>query len=297
MDRITAAKVFIDVSKTGSFTASADRLDMSRPMVTRYIETMENWLETRLLNRTTRKVSLTSAGERYLDHVEQLVDQAESLSFLNTTHGELTGTVRIAVSMSFGHAQLIPALKNFMANNPRVIIDMDLRDTTNDLTRDRIDLAIRISSNPDPSLIGKPISVCESVLVASPSYIDTHAPITCPSDLSTHQCLGYRNFAHHVWHLQNGELSESIDIQCKLTANEATSLLYGSIEGMGISMQPTYMADKYIQSGELVPILGEWKPQDMQVYVLFPLRKNMAPAVRAVIDYLSDYFQRVGTES
>ncbi|MEZ8081004.1 LysR family transcriptional regulator [Enterovibrio norvegicus] len=290
MDRITAAKVFVDVAYSGSFTATADRLDMSRPMVTRYIEAMENWLQTRLLNRTTRKVSLTSAGETCLADVERLLEKADELTLLTTANDELTGTIRLATSMSFGYAQLVPALKGFMLAHPSVVIDVDLEDSTTDLTRERIDLALRIASDPDPSLIGKPIAPCESVLVASPGYLDKSSEIKHPRDLEVHECLGYKNFERHVWHLHKDADIESIDISCHLTANDATLLTQAAIAHLGIAMQPKYLVAKHLQSGELVEVLPSWKPKDMQVYVLYSSRKNMPPAVRALIDHLSDYF-------
>ncbi|MGC9494213.1 LysR family transcriptional regulator [Vibrio genomosp. F10] len=290
MDRLTAAKVFVDVATTGSFTVTADRLNMSRPMVTRYIETMEAWLNTRLLHRTTRKVSLTTAGETCLEEVKQWLGQAESLSGLSDTSGELSGTVRLATSMSFGYSQLVPAIQEFMAENPKVKIDIDLQDSVTDLTERQIDLAIRIASAPDPSLIGKPISVCESVVVASPLYLTRNSTISEPSDLTNHTCLGYKNFEQHIWHLTKDNSQQSVEVRCNLTANETTTLLHAVLCGAGIAIQPTYLANQYVKSGQLQQVLPNWKPNDLTIYALYSSRKYMSPTVRTLIDYLSDYF-------
>ncbi|OEF09473.1 LysR family transcriptional regulator [Vibrio genomosp. F10] len=290
MDRLTAAKVFVDVATTGSFTVTADRLNMSRPMVTRYIETMEAWLNTRLLHRTTRKVSLTTAGETCLEEVKQWLGQAESLSGLSDTSGELSGTVRLATSMSFGYSQLVPAIQEFMAENPKVKIDIDLQDSVTDLTERQIDLAIRIASAPDPSLIGKPISVCESVVVASPQYLTRNSTISEPSDLTNHTCLGYKNFEQHIWHLTKDNSQQSVEVRCNLTANETTTLLHAVLCGAGIAIQPTYLANQYVKSGQLQQVLPNWKPNDLTIYALYSSRKYMSPTVRTLIDYLSDYF-------
>ncbi|WP_375750454.1 LysR family transcriptional regulator [Vibrio sp. HN007] len=290
MDRLTAAKVFVDVATTGSFTATADRLEMSRPMVTRYIETMESWLSTRLLHRTTRKVSLTTAGEACLAEVKQWLRQAENLSGLADTSGELSGTVRLATSMSFGYSQLLPAVQKFMALHPKVNIDIDLQDSVADLTERQIDLAIRIASAPEPSLIGKPISVCESVIVASPQYLANRSTILKPGDLAEHACLGYKNFQQHIWHLTKGSSQQSIEVSCRLTANEATTLLHAALNSAGLAIQPTYLVNQYIKSGQLQYVLPDWKPDDLTIYVLYSSRKHMAQTVRALIDYLSDYF-------
>ena len=290
MDRITAAKVFVDVAYSGSFTATAERLDMSRPMVTRYIETMENWLQARLLHRTTRKISLTSAGEQCLSDVEAWLEQSEEILSLTRSNGDLSGVVRAATSMSFGFAQLVPAIKLFMDKHPRVSIDLDLQDSVADLIEQRIDLAIRIASKPDPSLIGKPIGLCESVLVASPEYIANQPSILNPNDLSSHSCLGYKNFERNIWHLSQAGEFESIEVQCRLTANEATTLLHGALVGMGVSLQPTYLVNKYILSGELIHVLPDWKPNNLTIYALYSSRKHLSPTVRALIDHLAEYF-------
>lgn len=292
MDRLTAAKVFVDIATTGSFTATAARLDMSRPMVTRYFEAMEGWLNTRLLHRTTRKVSLTTAGEACLEEVKQWLRQADSLSDLADNNGDLSGTIRLATSMSFGYAQLVPALQAFMASHPKVNIDIDLQDSVADLTERQIDLAIRIASAPDPSLIGKPIAVCHSVIVASPQYLASGGSILKPSDLTNHTCLGYKNFQQHIWHLTKDGLQQSVEVNCRLTANEATTILYAALCNAGLAIQPTYLVSQYLKSGQLQQVLPNWKPEDLTIYVLYSSRKYMSPAVRALIDYLSGYFSK-----
>lgn len=286
MDRLTAAQVFVDVAYTESFTATAERLDMSRPMVTRYIEAMEHWLQTRLLHRTTRRVSLTTAGERCLAEVETWLRQADGIAILGKDSAELTDSIRLATSMSFGFAELAPIVARFMALNPKVHIDIDLQDSVADLIGQRIDLAIRIASNPDPSLIGKPIGLCESVLVASPDYLKGTPDIVLPEDLQHHACLGYKNFERHVWHLQKAGETRSIDVQCRLTANEATTLMHAALNGAGIAMQPTYLVENHIESGELIRVLSDWKLSELKIYALYSSRKHLSPTVRAFIDFI-----------
>ncbi|RNF52070.1 LysR family transcriptional regulator [Marinomonas hwangdonensis] len=296
MDRVIAAKVFIDVAQSRSFSRTADRLNMSRPMVTRYIEAMEDWLKIRLLHRTTRKISLTSAGEACLKDVELWLEQADKITSLANSNEELSGLVRITTSMSFGFSQLMPAIQNFMQKHPKVHIDIDLEDSTADLTEKSIDLAIRIASNPDPSLIGKPIAVCESVLVASPAYLETSrqtiGDIQHPQDLIHHDCLGYKNLERHIWHLSQHDQFESVSLDCRLSINEATALLHATLNGMGICLQPTYLANRYINDGSLCHVLPEWKPKDLIIYALYSSRKHLSPNVRALIDHLESYFAK-----
>lgn len=292
MDRVTAAQVFVDIARSGSFTATADRLSMSRSMVTRYIEAIEQWFDARLLHRTTRKVSLTSAGEQCLADIEPWLEQAQQFVADINPSNELSGSIRLSTSMSFAHAQLMKAIHQFMQQHPKVSVDIDLGDQAVDLVKSRIDLAIRIATNPDPALIGKPIALCRSVLVASPDYIANAPIIHHPSDLSQHHCLGYNNFGNPVWHFQQGDTHASAEVSCRLTANEATALLQATICGAGISMQPTYMANQYIAQGELEAILPEWQLQDMKIYALYSSRKFLSPTVRALIDFLVQYFEQ-----
>lgn len=291
MDRVTAAQVFIDVTRSGSFTATAERLNMSRPMVTRYVEAMESWFGVRLLHRTTRKIALTTIGEQCLQEIEPWFDSAEQLVANINSANELTGTIKVAASMSFAHAQLMPAISRFLHLHPKVNIDIELQDNTIDLVKHRIDLAIRIAANPEPSLIGKPIAVCRSVMVANKGYLKTMPEIEKPEDLTKHHCLSYSNFERQVWHLSQGQQHKSIAINCRLSANEATALFQATQAGAGVSILPTYLARAAIAKGDLVEILPQWQVNKMNIYALYSSRKYLAPAVRALIDFLSEYFQ------
>lgn len=291
MDRLTAAKVFVDVAYSGSFTATADRLNMSRPMVTRYIEAMEEWLSVRLLHRTTRKVTLTSAGEASLTKVERWLDEAESLLAVTRQGAELSGMIRVSTSMSFGFSKLVPAIRRFMEQHPLVTIDIVVDDTVTNPAEQQIDLSIRIASNPDSALIGKPIGVCQSVLVASPDYIKQHASIEHPQDLLQHDCLGYKHFERHIWHLNREESYQAVDINPRLSANEATVLQHAAMAGMGIAIQPMYLVEGALADGRLVHVLPDWKPNDLTIYALYSSRKYLAPATRAFIDHLTLCFE------
>ncbi|MDO6525354.1 LysR family transcriptional regulator [Motilimonas sp. 1_MG-2023] len=290
MDRLTAAKVFINVVQCGSFSAAADRLNMSRSMVTRYVDKMENWLQTRLLHRTTRKVTLTSAGETCLKEIEAWLEQGDKLARYGADPQALTGRVKVATSVSLGGALLAPAIKAFQDQHRQIFIDLDVQDSVKDMTEQQIDLAIRITASPSDTLIGKPIGVCESALVASPDYLAQAGAIVEPQDLTAHRCLGYKNFAWSVWHLAKDKQFEAVEVSCHLTANEATTLLYACLSGAGVSLQPTYLVNKYLKSGELCHVLPQWQPNEMKIYALYSSRKHLSPAIRALIDHLEQYF-------
>jgi DNA-binding transcriptional LysR family regulator len=284
-------RVFADVARTGSFTASADRLEMSRAMVTRYVGEMEFWLGARLLQRTTRRVSVTDAGEQALRYCLQmlaLVDDVEQDVAL--ADGVLRGQLRVTCSMSFAQGHLAAAISDFLARHPQLKVDLVVGDAAFNLVEARIDLAIRISNDPTPSLIARRIATCASLLVASPAYLKKHGKPQHPSDLVQHQCLGYANFGRSIWRLQRGKDVQEVTVPTRFTANEATVLMQAAVAGGGIAIQPTYLANAAIARGELVPVLREWQIPDLAINALYPSRQNLSPAVRTLLDFMVERF-------
>lgn len=293
MDRLTAMRVFVEVATSGSFSATADRLDMSRAMVTRYVGEMEQWLQARLLQRTTRSVTLTDAGEACLRRCQQMLALVEDIEeeTTATTEGELRGQLRLTCSVSFAYAQLGAAIADFLALHPLLKIDLDASEGALNLVEKRIDLAIRISSGPDPMLIARPLARCDSVLVASPAYLASHGTPALPADLERHRCLSYANFGKSVWELARGGETERVAVSSHFSANEATTLLRAALAGGGIALQPTYLANPHIASGELQALLSGWELPVMAINALYTSRRHQSPAVRALLDFLVERFQ------
>ncbi|WP_428000425.1 LysR family transcriptional regulator [Acidovorax sp.] len=293
MDRLTAMRVFVEVATSGSFSATADRLDMSRAMVTRYVGEMEQWLQARLLQRTTRSVTLTDAGEACLRRCQQMLALAQDIEEETTAtgEGELRGQLRLTCSVSFAYAQLGAAITDFLALHPLLKIDLDASEGALNLVERRIDLAIRISSGPDPMLIARPLARCDSVLVASPAYLARHGVPALPADLERHRCLSYANFGKSVWELARGGETARVAVSSHFSANEATTLLRAALAGGGIALQPTYLANPHIASGELAAVLPEWGLPVMAINALYTSRRHQSPAVRALLDFLVDRFE------
>ena len=293
MDRLTAMRVFVEVATSGSFSATADRLDMSRAMVTRYVGEMEQWLQARLLQRTTRSVTLTDAGEACLRRCQQMLALVEDIEEETTAtgEGELRGQLRLTCSVSFAYAQLGAAIADFLAQHPLLKIDLDASEGALNLVERRIDLAIRISSGPDPMLIARPLARCDSVLVASPAYLARHGVPALPADLEHHRCLSYANFGKSVWELARGGETERVAVSSHFSANEATTLLRAALAGGGIALQPTYLANPHIASGELAAVLPDWGLPVMAINALYTSRRHQSPAVRALLDFLVGRFQ------
>lgn len=298
MDRLTAMQVFVEVANSGSFSATADKLDMSRAMVTRYVSEMERWLDTRLLQRTTRSVTLTDAGEVCVRRCQQMLALVEDVEEETSYHqGELRGQLRITCSVSLAYAQLAAAIVEFLRLHPQLKIDLNASEGSLNLVEARIDLAIRISAAPDPTLIGRILAPCKSVLVASPEYLSVYGMPVTPADLAKHRCVSYANFGKSAWKLTRNErgvqVSTEVSVAGYFSANEATSLLQACLAGGGIALQPTYLANPHLQDGSLQQLLPDWTLPEMSIYALYPSRKHLSPAVRALLDFLVEWFARV----
>ena len=287
-------QVFAEVAVSGSFSATADKLEMSRAMVTRYVAELEQWLGTRLLQRTTRSVTLTDAGENCLRRSQQMLALMENVEEETASHdGALRGQLRITCSMSFAYAQMAAAVTDFLKLHPQLKIDLNASEGALNLVEARIDLAIRISAQPDPALIGRVLAPCTSVLVACPAYIAAHGLPQLPADLTAHRCLSYANFGKSLWTLSRGEERTEVSVGSHFSANEATALLQAALAGAGIALQPTYLANPHLRDGSLQQLLPGWTLPDMAIYGLYPSRKHLSPAVRALLDFLVERFARL----
>ncbi|OGB35135.1 MAG: LysR family transcriptional regulator [Burkholderiales bacterium RIFCSPLOWO2_12_FULL_61_40] len=294
MDRLTAMQVFVEVAHSGSFSATADKLDMSRAMVTRYVGELEQWLGARLLQRTTRSVTLTDAGENCLRRSQQMLALMDNVEEESSQHdGALRGQLRITCSMSLAYAQMAAAVVDFLKRHPQLKLDLNASEGALNLVEARIDLAIRISAEPDPMLIGRVLAPCTSVLVASPDYLGAQGVPQLPADLAAHRCLSYANFGKSVWKFQRGAERAEVHVGSHFSANEATALLQAALAGGGVALQPTYLANPHLRDGSLQAVLPDWKLPDMAIYALYPSRKHLSPAVRALLDFLVERFAQI----
>ena len=295
MDRLQALAIFADIAASGSFTATASRLELSRPMVTRAVGELEHWLGARLLQRTTRRVTLTDAGEQCLRRAQQMLALRSDLEEeISPADGELRGQLRLTAAMSFGHAHLAAALADFLALHPRLKIDLDVGDRALNLVEARIDLALRIAAEPDPALIGRPLAAISSRLVAAPAYLAANGMPQQPEQLSEHRCLGHTHFGRHEWMLSRAGDSRRIAVACRFTANEATVLRQAALAGGGIALLPTYLVAPALASGELLAVLPEWEPPPLTLYALYASRRHQSPALRQLLDYLVQCFADPG---
>ncbi|MDM0085401.1 LysR family transcriptional regulator [Variovorax sp. J31P179] len=292
MDRITAAEVFLTIAARGSLSATADALSMSRPMVTRYLAELEGWVGSRLLHRTTRKLSLTPAGEEMLVHCQRILDVAADMVSLSSRSEEgPRGVLRIACSQSLAQEVLSVAVAEYLRVFPLVTVDFSIGARAVNLVEERIDLAIRITNDIDPNLIARPLAQCASAICASPAWVAKHGLPRRPHDLSARNCLTYSHFGKSLWEFSHANERIAVPVGGNLSANEPQVLLAAALEGVGITMQPLYAVSRLITEGKLVPLLPGFAPQTLGVYGILASRRQVSAALRAMIDFLASWFQ------
>ncbi len=291
MDRITAAEVFVTIVDRGSMIAAAETLEMSRAMVTRYLAQMEQWAGARLLHRTTRKLSLTDAGERTLERCQQMLALAGEIDLVEEGQSdELRGLLRITCSQSLGQTALVGAVAQYLKRHPQVAVDLQMNNRAVNLVEERIDLALRITNELDPNLIARPLSTCASVVCAAPAYLAAHGTPRQPQDLALHNCLTYSYFGKSLWHFDAQGVKSAVAVSGNLSANESVVLMAGTVQGAGISMQPYYSAAPLLASGELVELLPDYRPQSMGIYGIYTSRRQMPATLRTMLDFLVEWF-------
>jgi len=298
MDRLTAAQVFKEIAERGSMIAAADALDMSRAMVTRYLAEMEEWCGARLLHRTTRRVSLTAAGEVTLARCREMLALAAGMAAAGDPEAP-HGLLRIASSHSLAQTALAGAVAAFLRRYPRTAIDLQVDNRAVNLVEQRIDLAIRITNGLEANMIARRLGDCDSVVVAAPSYLAERPAPQQPADLAGHNCLTYSYFGKSVWRFEpatapaegsGGGAVLQVPVGGNLSANESMALLAATAEGAGVALQPRFAAAPLLASGQLVELLPAWRPQRMGIYGIYASREHMPPALRAMLDHLLDWF-------
>ncbi|GHA27438.1 LysR family transcriptional regulator [Oceanisphaera arctica] len=292
MDRIEAMRAFITVVTEGSFTRAADRLGMSPQLVSKYVSRLEEQLGARLLNRTTRKVHLTEAGDRYALRVQQVLDDIDDMdSQLNDLQQDARGQLRISAPVSFATLHLAPLICHFQRAHPAVSIDLQLNDRKVDIVEEGFDIALRIGHLKSSSMIAKLITPVRLVMCASPVYLAQHGMPSTLDELKNHRYLRYSymednaSFPAHEWLRTTGH-----EPRGDMVSNNGEVLLKAAIEGAGIIIQPTFICGAAIAEGKLRVILPEYEPDAMGLYAVYAHRKLLASKVRCFIDFMTKYF-------
>lgn len=289
MDRLQSMRVFAKVVELGSFARAAQQLEMSNAVVTRYVADLESHLGTRLLNRTTRSLSLTDAGETYLQRCAQIledVDEAESV--VTARSQSLSGTLRLVAPVMFGLHLLPDMLERFQRQYPDVVFDVQLSDRNVDIVEEGRDVAVMLSDlGLGSHLVARPLISAEIILCASPGYLKAHPPLRQAHDLSAHRCIAMRLAnAEHEWTLSGPEGDVTVPVRPSLLCSDAELAHQAALANMGIAMLSSYLARPSITAGRLTHILPQYQLPRRDVSVVYPSRKFLPTKVRAFIDFL-----------
>ncbi|MDH4482303.1 MAG: LysR family transcriptional regulator [Rhodoferax sp.] len=305
MDKLDAMQTFVRVAQAGSFTAVADQLQVARSAVTRQIAALETHLAAKLITRSTRSLTLTAAGSAYLEKcrvILNMVDAAESS--LTEENAVPRGRIRLALPHSFGLQRLMPALLDFANAQPHVELLLNFSDQRSNLVEEGIDLAIRITANLQPGDILRQLGSCRLLTVAAPTYLALHGQPKHPAQLQHHECLVYSMSSNTAtWPYSvadatggmggaggvsgvNGQVQQ-FAVRGRLTANNGVALLQATAQGMGIALQPDFLADPFIARQEVVEILQDFASPPLGIYAVLPSNRYIPHRVGVLMDYLA----------
>jgi DNA-binding transcriptional LysR family regulator len=295
MDRLQALQTFAKVVEQGSFARAADRLGLSTSAVSRAVADLEAHLGVRLMNRTTRRLSLTDSGRAFLERVVQfLADLEEAEAAVSAGALAPRGTLRMTSAITFGERYLAPAIAEFMQQHPDVRFDVELSDRVVDLVDEGFDLAVRIGAAGSAALIARRIGQTQLVCCAAPAYLARHGLPRRPEDLARHRCFAYAyQPLRGVWQFRDVHGAErSVRIAGPVQANNGRLLASIALTGAGIVLEPDFIVGDDVARGALVHLLPGFSPPSSPIYAVYPSRRHLSAKVRAFVDFLAERFAR-----
>lgn len=288
MKNLIGMAVFARVAEAKSFTEAARRLGSSKSMVSKEVTKLEKSLGARLLNRTTRGLSLTEIGAAYYEHCARVIQEAEEAELLvGRLHGEPRGVLKLTTPVAFGTLHIAPALPEFLAKYPDVSIDLTISDRFFDLAEEGYDLAIRIAREFPPNVVARHLAPINRVVCATSSYFDKHGVPETPSDLTQHNCLIYTHAnPDSVWRFRAEGSQVDVPVRGNLTLNDDEALWQAVLGGLGIALLPTFIVGKDLQAGRLQAVLAQYVPSERNLHALYLQNRHLAAKVRVFIDFL-----------
>ncbi len=285
--------VFVRVVELGSFTKAADTLEISKAAVSKYVNRLEQRLGARLMHRTTRRLTLTEAGQAlYGRSSAALAELGEAENDVAQLTGKPRGTLRVTAPTYFGSTTLAPHLKEYRALYPEVALDLDLSDRLVDLVKERFDVAIRISAMHDSSLVATRLAPCPTALVAAPSYLRRHGMPKTPADLASHEGLGYSIVrTPNEWRFRapKGRWL-TVTVHSTIRCNNDFALKQFALDGLGIVFFPRFFVENELASGKLVQVLEDYPGPDLSINAVYETRRHLLPKVRSFLNFLTERF-------
>jgi DNA-binding transcriptional LysR family regulator len=286
-------RAFVQVFDSGGFSAAARQHGRSKALLSKYVTDLEDYLGVRLMNRTTRKLSLTEAGEAYYREASLILNQLDDLdATIAEQTSEPRGMLRISAARNFGETTLAPALFAFMAKYPGVTVDLRLEDRFVDLVEESIDLALRITTLTDSSLIARKIADLRVMLCGAPALVERHGAPSRADDVRRLPCIVDTNFRGQAnWRFIENGRSVTVHVNGPLRVNSPIAARAAAIAGLGFALLPSFLAEPEIAAGRLVAVLGGAMPDGQSLQVVYPHRRHLAGKVRALIDHLVAWFE------
>ena len=292
MDRLRGMRIFVEVVNSGSFTAAAEKIGLSRAQISKSVMLLEQYLGTRLLNRTTRRISLTEPGRVYYERSSALLDEIDEIeAVVSNESGEARGRLTLSAPTSFGILHLQNAIPVYLEKYPDVQVSLSLADRFIDVVAEGFDLVIRIAELEDSSLVARRLAPCKRILCAAPGYLEKHGTPQVPQDLAIHQCLVYSNeLKPDTWRLTGPDGYEAIKVNGPVCADNGDILRAAAVAGLGVTLLPTFIVGPDLRSGKLRQVLPNFCPPEIAIHAVFPSRRWLSPKVRSFVDFLTEYF-------
>jgi DNA-binding transcriptional LysR family regulator len=293
MDRLQAMHVFVRVAELGSFSAVAQQLGVARSVVTRQIAALEEHLGIKLMVRSTRRLTLTSAGAAYLEKCRVILNLVEAAE-TGVAEERLTprGTIRVSLPLSFGLKRVAPLLLDFARRYPEVRLDMDYTDRRVNLIEEAIDLSVRITGKLGANEIARRLGAIQMRVIASPAYLAEHGTPRHPSELAHHECLSYTLVgAQQSWAFEVSGAPVSFPIRARLHANNGEALTEAAVQGLGIALQPAFIVEDAICSGRVVALLEDFRSPELGIYAILPSNRQVPHRVRVLMDFLAKHLR------
>jgi DNA-binding transcriptional LysR family regulator len=289
VDRLAAIQVFSQVVESGSFAKAAARLGLSTSAASRHVAELESHLQTRLLNRTTRRVSLTESGRAFYERsVQLLADLEEAEQEAARTAVVPRGTIKLTASVNFGVRHIAPAIAAFLAQHREVGFDVSLSDRIVDLVEEGFDLGIRVGVAGSDNIVARKLGETRLVPCASPGYIQAHGAPQAPEELEEHNCFTYEYVTpRNLWRFRDPSGHErAVRVRGNLHSNNGDLLAEAAARGAGIVFEPAFIVGLDVRAGRLVPLLQDFVPLPVPIYAVYPSRKHLSAKVRLFVDFL-----------
>ncbi len=284
--------IFAQVVETKSFSAASRNLGLSKALVSKSVTLLEKSVGARLLNRTTRTMSLTEAGAAFYDHCARIIEQLEEAKLaVSRLHSHPRGVLKLSASVAFGTLHVAPVFADFMALYPELTIDMTINDRFVDLAEEGYDLAIRIAKDPGQNVVARKLAPVNRKVCATPGYFARHGVPQTPAELVGHNCLIYTHFnPQDQWHFQGPEGEVSIPVTGNLKLNDDEALSQAVLGGLGVAILPTFIIGRDLQAGRLQAVLSDYVPLERHIFAVYLPNRHLSAKVRAFIDFLLERF-------